>query len=346
MTLIEASGIAKQYPGVKALRDARFDLLTGAVEPDAGRISIHGAEAGQLTPASAKALGIAAIYQQPSLFPHLSVAENIALALEERSWFKRVDWGARRKRAKELLDRIGARIDPNQSAGELSMPQQQLVEIAKALGSASKVFIMDEPTASLTDQETEHLFRVIGELKAGGAGIIYISHRLEELPKIADRVTVLRDGEWIGTHAMKDLDRDGLVKLMVGREVTAVFPKRAVAVGGVVMRVEGLRCGARGLRDISFELRAGEILGLSGLVGSGRTELAETLFGLTPADGGEISVGGARAHRFASRGDRARDRLRARGPPAPCTRAGYERRGEHNTGTARRCIAERAPAVR
>ena len=317
MKLIEASGIAKQYPGVKALRDARFELLsgevhalvgengagkstlikvfTGAVEPDAGRVVVSGADTGQLTPASAKALGIAAIYQQPSLFPHLSVAENIALALEERSWFGRVNWGARRKRAKELLDRIGARVDPDQSAGELSMPQQQLVEIAKALGSAAKVFIMDEPTASLTDQETEHLFRVIGELKAGGAGIIYISHRLEELPKIADRVTVLRDGEWIGTHAMKDLDRDGLVKLMVGREVTAVFPKRAVKIGGVVMRVAGLRCGARGLHDISFELRAGEILGLSGLVGSGRTELAETLFGLTPADGGEISVGGARA---------------------------------------------------
>jgi ABC-type sugar transport system, ATPase component len=174
----------------------------------------------------AKQLGIAAIYQQPALFPELSVAENIAIGLEERSIFGRVDWRARKERAALLLARIGAAIDPNTEAGDLTMPEQQLVEIARALGAAAKVVIMDEPTASLSEEDTQNLFAVIRQLRNEGVGIIYISHRLEELPLIADRVTVLRDGQTIDTREMSEVDRQQLIQLMVGRELSAVFPRR------------------------------------------------------------------------------------------------------------------------
>ncbi|MEO8563544.1 MAG: sugar ABC transporter ATP-binding protein [bacterium] len=271
-------------------------ILTGAVQPDAGDFSLNGEPLGRLTPRSAKALGIAAIYQQPALFPELTVAENIALGIERTGRWGRVDWHERHRRAEELLKRVGARIDPERDAGELSMPQQQLVEIARALGADARVLILDEPTASLSKEDTDNLFRVVRELRASGVGMIYISHRLEELPVIADRVTVLRDGTTIATREMAQVNREQLIQMMVGRELSAVFPKRAVPLGDTVLELRRVGSEAAGVSDLDLTVRAGEIVGLSGLVGAGRSELARTVFGLTPADEGEILVRGKPVH--------------------------------------------------
>lgn len=312
--LLRATDVEKYYAGVHALTNASFELragevhaligengagkstlikiITGAIEADAGELQLDGKVITQNSPRMAKQLGIAAIYQQPALFPELSVAENIAIGLEESSVWKRVDWRARRSRATDLLGRVGARIDPESEAGDLTMPQQQLVEIARALGAKAKVLIMDEPTASLSEEDTQNLFAVIRQLRTEGVGIIYISHRLEELPLIADRVTVLRDGRSIDTRVMSEVTREQLIQLMVGRELSAVFPKKAVEIGSVVLELRHLGCSASGIHDVNLSVYAGEIVGLAGLVGGGRTELACTIFGLTPADQGEILLRG------------------------------------------------------
>jgi rhamnose transport system ATP-binding protein len=312
--VLRATEVTKSYAGVQALKRASLELragevhalvgengagkstlikiLTGAVQPDGGEITLNGSRLERLTPSAAKALGIAAIYQQPALFAELTVAENIALGLERTGRWGRVDWRARRARAEALLARVGARIDPEADAGELSMPQQQLVEIARALGADARVLILDEPTASLSKEDTDNLFRVVRELRAQGVGMIYISHRLEELPTIADRVTVLRDGTTIATRDMADVNREQLIQMMVGRELAAVFPKRPVPLGDTVLELRRVCCAAGGVRDVDLTVRAGEIVGLSGLVGAGRSELARTIFGLTPADSGEIRVRG------------------------------------------------------
>jgi rhamnose transport system ATP-binding protein len=316
--LLRATNIEKSYAGVHALRSASLELgagevhaligengagkstliriITGAVEADAGTLHLHGEAVTQNSPRLAKQLGVAAIYQQPALFPELSVSENIAIGLEEPSFFSRVDWRARKRRAKELLARVGARIDPDIEAGELTMPEQQLVEIARALGANAKVLIMDEPTASLSEEDTQNLFAVIRQLRGEGVGIIYISHRLEELPLIADRVTVLRDGQTIDTRNMSEVDRQQLIQLMVGRELSTVFPKQSVMAGDVVLELRQVGCSLSGIHDVDLSVRAGEIVGLAGLVGGGRTELARTIFGLTPADRGEIRLRGKPVH--------------------------------------------------
>lgn len=308
--LLEATHITKSYAGVQALKAASFALragevhaligengagkstlikiITGAVEADGGELYLTGQLITGNSPQHARALGIAAIYQQPALFPELTVAENIAFGLERNGLWRQIDWRGRRQRAEKLLAQVGAKIQPDALAGELSMPEQQLVEIARALGADAKVLIMDEPTASLSEEDTQNLFRVIRELRARGVGLIYISHRLEELPLIADRVTVLRDGHTIDTRWMKDVDRQELIRLMVGRELSAVFPKREVPIGETVLELRQLGSQAAGVRNVNLTVRAGEIVGLAGLVGAGRTELARTLFGLTPADEGEI----------------------------------------------------------
>ena len=313
-TLLRLDGVRKAFAGVQALKGVSFDLragevhalvgengagkstlikvITGAHAPDGGTIEVEGRLVEHNDPARARALGIAAIYQQPALFPELTVAENIALGLEPAGAWRRVRWRERRDRARRLLDRIGAEIDPEADVGRLSMPEQQLVEIARALGAEARILIMDEPTASLSDKEVDNLFRVIAELKARGVGIIYISHRLEELPRIADRVSALRDGAYVGTRRIDEATRADLIRMMVGRELSAVFPKAVVPIGEVVLETRGLTCRASGVRDVRLEVRAGEILGLAGLVGAGRTELARVLFGLTPADAGEIRLGG------------------------------------------------------
>lgn len=312
--LLRAENITKSFAGVHALRDASFELMpgevhalvgengagkstlikimTGALSQDTGELVLNGDPLRENSPAIAKSLGIAAIYQQPALFPELTVAENIAIGREKTSAFSRVKWEERRTVARELLDRVGAKIDPDRTAAELSMPQQQLVEIARALGSDAKVLIFDEPTASLSEEDTQNLFRVIRDLQARGVGIIYISHRLEELAAIADRVTVLRDGRTIDTRNMAGVTSEELIRLMVGRELSAVFPKRNVELGDVIFELRDLGSRAAGISGVNLAVRAGEIVGVAGLVGAGRTELAKTIFGLDPVDKGEILLRG------------------------------------------------------
>ena len=312
--LVDARAITKSYAGVRALSGVSFDLhagevhalvgengagkstlikvMTGAVAADSGTLSVAGQAVATMNPAASRALGIAAIYQQPALFPHLTVAENIAFALEPGAPWRRIDWNRRRREAGELLERVGAGIDADRLVESLSMPEQQLVEIAKAIGSAARVLIMDEPTASLSDTEVERLFEVVARLKSEHVGIIYISHRLEEILSIADRVTVLRDGSTVGTYARQGLQRSTLINLMIGRELSAIFPKRSVALGDVALELRRVTCASAGVQDVSLEVRSGEIVGLAGLVGSGRTELAQTVFGLTRADSGQVLVHG------------------------------------------------------
>jgi rhamnose transport system ATP-binding protein len=314
MALLSATGISKHYAGVHALKDVAFELLpgevhalvgengagkstlikviTGAVTPDYGRLVVDGETVSKNSPAIARSLGIAAVYQQPALFPDLTVTENIGIALEGAGIWHKINWRERRRLAGELLDRTGAAIDPGREVRTLSMPEQQIVEIAKAIGARAKILILDEPTASLTEREVERLFRLLRTLRSEGAGIIYISHRLDEVSEIGDRVTVLRDGRSVATRDLRGVDRAELIRLMVGRDIDAIFPKREVEIGDVVLETRGLSCRTRGLRNISIAVRRGEILGLAGLMGSGRTELAETLFGLSPADGGQMLLRG------------------------------------------------------
>ena len=308
--LLEAKSITKSFAGVRALKNVSFDLLeaevhaligengagkstlikviTGAIQADSGTIEVRGRPVLHNDPGVSRSLGIAAIYQQPSLFSHLTVAENIALALEGGGVWRTVNWKERKRRARELIERVGGSIHPERLVATLSMPEQQIVEIAKAIGADAKILIMDEPTASLTDREVDSLFKIIALLRGQGAGVIYISHRLEEISAIADRVTVLRDGETIATRRTEDVDKGSLIGMMVGREIAAVFPKRDVPLGDNVIELRHVSNRAAGLRNISVSVRSGEILGIAGLVGSGRTELAETIFGLGPADSGEI----------------------------------------------------------
>src|SRR5262252_4211881 len=251
--LLEARNITKTFAGVQALKNVSLELregevhalvgengagkstlikiMTGAVKADSGVLLFRDRMVPHIDPGVARSLGIAAIYQQPSLFPHLSVAENIAIALEGGSAFRTVNWQKRTRLAVELLDLVGGVIKPERLASSLSMPEQQLIEIAKAIGAHANVLIMDEPTSSLTEREVERLFTVIASLRHRGVGIIYISHRLEEISSIADRITVLRDGQTVATLEKRDADRRQLIGMMVGREVSTVFQKHQVAEG-------------------------------------------------------------------------------------------------------------------
>lgn len=312
-TVLRARNIYKSYDGVAALRGVSFELcagevhaligengagkstlikiITGAVQADAGELEFGGVRIANNSPSFAKAIGIAAIYQQPALFPDLTVAENISIGFDRSGGWRRIDWKQRRARAMHLLAEVGAKIDPDTEVRALSMPEQQLVEIARALGANARVLIMDEPTASLAEEDTQNLYRVIAKLRDSGVGVIYISHRLEELSIVADRVTVLRDGAYVGTRPMSEVDRQELIRLMVGRELSAVFPKVSVNQGPIIFEVRGLTSRAKGINGINLAVHAGEIVGLAGLVGAGRTELARLIFGLTPVDSGEIWLG-------------------------------------------------------
>jgi rhamnose transport system ATP-binding protein len=313
-SLLEVVSITKSFGAVRALKGVTFDLragevhalvgengagkstlikiITGAHRPDAGTIRIKGSPARHLSPATAHKQGIACIYQQPALFPDLTVAENIALRLEPAAPFRLIHWGERRSQAARLLEQIGARISPDTEVRSLSMPEQQLVEIACAVGAEAGIIIMDEPTAALTGQEQERLFGIVRRLRERGAGIIYISHRLEEVFALADRVTVLRDGESLGTRERAGITEAELIQLMVGRELVHARPPAASAPGEVVLSVREVGCRETGVRNVSLDLQAREIFGLAGLVGAGRTELAQILFGITPADSGSLVLGG------------------------------------------------------
>jgi rhamnose transport system ATP-binding protein len=318
VTLLRVRGLVKAYAGVRALRAVSFDLragevhaivgengagkstliktITGAVTPDAGEIAIDGRPVAWMDPHGAAAAGVAAVYQQPSLFPHLTVAENVALRTERGRAWRLVNWTARRNRAAKLLDRLGSHIDPDRFVETLTMPEQQIVEIACVLGADARIVIMDEPTASLGEAEVASLFRAVALLKARGAGVIYISHRLDEIFALADRVTVLRDGESVGTVPAAGVSRVELVRMMVGRTMADVYPAREAVAADASIALELAHVGhaASGIVDVSLTIREGEIVGLAGLVGAGRTELAEIVFGLRPADAGDIRVRGAR----------------------------------------------------
>ena len=316
MSLLAASHLEKFFAGVHALAGLSFELeagevhalvgengagkstfvriITGAEHADAGSLTIDGTPVSFGSPGDARARGIAAIYQQPALFPDLTVAENIALSSERRRAWSIVDWTQRFDESRALLVELGAAIDVRRRVETLSLPEQQLVEIAKAVGAHARILLMDEPTASLTEPDVDRLFAVIRTLRASGAGILYISHRLDEVRRIADRVTVIRDGRTVASGLGAETPPADIIRLMVGRAVEPMPAPREASHGIPVLEVRGLSSVAAGVTDISFSVHAGEILGVSGLVGSGRTELAETLFGLRLAEAGDVYLNGAR----------------------------------------------------
>jgi rhamnose transport system ATP-binding protein len=335
---LSVGGVHKSFAGVHALNGVSFELvsgevhalvgengagkstliriITGAERADAGSLQIAGEAVAidQMSPAAARARGISAIYQQPALFPDLTIAENIAIAVERPQPWRPIDWRARAAQSSACLERIGAALDPDRVVRSLSMPEQQLVEIAGAVGARARIVLMDEPTASLTDREVARLFAVVAALREQGVGVLYISHRLEEVLTIADRITVLRDGETVASGPSDRFTHADLVRLMCGDRAAPGLQNPAEAgphvpvTGPVQLEVCHLSSRASGLHDISLSVRRGEIVGLAGLVGSGRTELAETLFGLRRADSGEVLIVGAAA-RIGSPVDAIRYRL-------------------------------------
>jgi len=328
--LLSLSDIAVAFGGVQAVRGVSFDVrpgevhalvgengagkstlirvMTGAVRADTGTVAIGGQPVERPDPTRMRALGVAPIYQQPALLPDLSVAENLAFGLEHGRAFRRIDWRARRARATELLARVGIALDLDRPAGTLRMAEQQLVEIARALGTRARVLLLDEPTAALTDVEAARLFTLVRGLRADGVGCVYISHRLEEVMALADRVSVLRDGRLMATLPIAEVTRDGMVRLMVGRDVDlglGVPKPPADASARDVLTLHEVGCAASRIAGVSLRVAAGEIVGLAGLVGAGRTELARVLFGLTPADAGTIAIDG-RIHRLRTPADAVR----------------------------------------
>ena len=311
--LLEMHGICKSFPGVKALNDVQFNLkrgevhillgengagkstlmkvLAGAYVPDAGSVTIAGEPIEHFTPQYTQKKGVGIIYQEFNLVPYLNVAQNIYIDhMPRRYGGMALDHKKMHADAARILSELNMHVDTHAEAHELSTAQQQMVEVAKALTHDSKILIMDEPTASLTDREIEQLFRTIKDLTSRGIGIIYISHRLQELSEIGDRITVLRDGQYIGTRDLADVSIEDLVAMMVGREVSFMFRRDFRERGERVLRVEGLSSRATGLKNISMDVHRGEIVGLAGLVGAGRTELARAVFQADPYDEGTITL--------------------------------------------------------
>jgi ABC-type sugar transport system ATPase subunit len=309
--LLSMEGISKSFPGVQALtgvplalhagevlallgengagKSTLIKILAGAHAPDGGTIQIRGAPAAIRNPVDARRRGVAVIYQELNLVPTLTATENIFLGCEPAR-FGVVRKNDERSRARELFDRLGVDVDPAAPCRTLSVAQQQAVEIAKALATDARILVMDEPTAPLTPREVDRLFGLIRDLKTRGLGIIFISHRLDEVFAIADRVTVLRDGRHVVTCPVAGLTRDRLITWMVGRALEQEFPPRQVSPGPVRLEVHGL-CRGR-VRDVSFVVRAGEVVGLTGLVGAGRTETARAIFGADRRDAGDIRLDG------------------------------------------------------
>jgi ribose transport system ATP-binding protein len=305
--------IRKTFPGVVALDDVDFELrrgevhillgengagkstlmkiLSGAYQKTAGRITLDGAEVEIRNPRHAQGLGIGTIYQEFNLIPHLSVGENIFLGREPSRLPGLIDRRAIFHEAAHVLSGLGLDLDPRRLVKGLRVAEQQMVEVAKALSLDARVLIMDEPTAALTEHEIRELFAAIRGLKSKGVSIVYISHRMEELFEIGDRVTVLRDGRSVGTYDVGATSKFELIRLMVNRDLTELFPKERAERGAEVLRVEGLTTRG-GLRDVSFSLHRGEVLGIAGLLGAGRTELARAIFGLDKLTSGVVSIKG------------------------------------------------------
>jgi inositol transport system ATP-binding protein len=311
--LLEIEGIRKEFPGVLALDNVQFRLRPGTVHalmgengagkstlmkiiagiyhPDAGTVRLRGEAVRLTSPLDALEKGIAMIHQELNLMPFMTVAENIWIRREPKNRFGFVDHATMRRKTEALFEALKIPIDPGIEVRELSVASRQMVEIAKAVSYESDVLIMDEPTSALTETEVAHLFEIIRDLRAQGKGIVYITHKMNELFEIADEFSVFRDGKYVGTHAAADVTRDDIIRMMVGREITQMFPKEEVPIGEVVLRAKDLAL-AGVFKGVSFELRAGEILGMAGLVGSGRSNVAETLFGVTPATSGQIEIRG------------------------------------------------------
>lgn len=310
--IVSMNHISKSFPGVKALDDVHFELcsgevmallgengagkstlmkiLSGVYTRDNGTMEIFGKEYGDLTPKQAQEVGVAIIHQELNMCRHLSVAENMFLG-RELSGKITLDNRRMRQEAKQILDDLKIDIDPDQTVGDLPVSKQQMVEIAKALSINAKILIMDEPTSALTAKEIEDLFRIIRKLKSEGRGIVYISHRLEELAEIVDRVTIMRDGQYITNGNFSDMSMDQIITNMVGREIKEKFPRVLCEKGKKVFEVKHLNAG-RMVKDINFSLYEGEIVGFAGLMGAGRTETTRAIFGADAKDSGEIWLDG------------------------------------------------------
>ncbi len=310
--ILALTNIDKAFPGVKALDQAGLrvypgrvmalmgengagkstlmKVLTGIYSKDAGDIEYQGHAASFKGPRDSQHAGISIIHQELNLIPELTIAENIFLGREKTSALGRILWNEMYLEADKLLARLNVKYSSKTPLGELSLGEQQMVEIAKALSFESKVIIMDEPTDALTDTETESLFKVINELRDQGCGIVYISHRLKEIFEICDDVTVLRDGKFIGECPVADINEDGLIEMMVGRKLEEQYPRIDVKHGDTCLEVIGLT--GSGVHDVSFTLKKGEILGVSGLMGAGRTELMKVIYGALPSERGVINLNG------------------------------------------------------
>ena len=310
---IEMKGIDKSFGTNQVLKNAGFFLkdgeihalmgengagkstlmkiLTGVYTRDAGTVLVDGQEVVYKSPQEAEKAGIVFIYQEINSLFDLTVEENLFMGKEITKGFGICDKKAMRAKAREVMDKMGVNIDVGATMSDLSVGQQQMVEICKALMADAKVLIMDEPTAALTQSETEVLFEVINSLRAKGVSIVYISHRMEEIFELCDRITILRDGQYIGTEYIKDITMDDVVQMMIGREIGERYPKRECKIGGEVLRVEGLS-HEKYFKDVSFTVHAGEVLGVSGLMGAGRTEIMHAIFGNMPITGGKIIIDG------------------------------------------------------
>ena len=311
--VLKMENITKTFPGVIALEDVSIELhkgevlgilgengagkstlikiLSGNYIKDSGSIYVDGNKFEIKSPSEAMASGIRVIYQELNTLNNLTVAENIFIGEQlVKGLFKIVDWKAMTKKAEEILSSLNVVLDPNTVIGDLSISEKQIVEIAQAISKDAKILVMDEPTAALSEEETQSLFKIIATLKSRGVSIIYISHRLKEIFQITDRVVVLRDGKKVESLKTKDTNANELVTLMVGRDIKEMYPKREVPIGSTVMEVKNLT--ADGFKDISFKLKKGEILGIFGLLGSGRTSLVKALFGANKIKSGEILING------------------------------------------------------
>lgn len=311
--LLQMQGIDKSFPGVHALdrvdlnvrpgtvhslmgengagKSTLMKVLIGMYQPDGGTITFDGKQVEISDTATGLSLGISMIHQELSPVPEMTVAENIFLGREPRNSFGIINHKEMRRATQELFDKWEIRINPARQMKYLSIAQTQMVEIAKAISFDSKLIIMDEPTSAITETEVAHLHRMVDQLRDSGTAIIYITHKMDEVFKISDDITVFRDGKHVATLPAAELNRDKLITLMVGRELTQMFPKLDAEIGDVILSVKGLNRGEL-VKDVSFELRRGEILGFAGLMGAGRTEVLETLFGVHKAESGEIRING------------------------------------------------------
>jgi inositol transport system ATP-binding protein len=311
--LLEVEDLTKEFPGVIALdgvslrvrpgtvhavmgengagKSTLMKIIAGVHPPDRGTVKLRGRPIRLDSPRDALAHGVVMIHQELNLMSTMTVAENVWLGREPLKRLGFVDHAELGRRTARLFRRLGIGTDPSTRVADLSVAERQMIEIAKALSRDADLLIMDEPTAALTDREAQHLFGIIRELKTEGRGILYITHRLSEVFQVADEISVLRDGRHVGTRPAADTSPDELIRWMVGRELTQLFPREASAAGRVLLSVRALSLAGR-FREVSFELRAGEILGVAGLIGAGRSNLAETLFGLTPATSGSIEIDG------------------------------------------------------